>query len=345
MAELASQLQALQTIVDRARQAIAEADNVRQLDDLRVAYLGKKGEITAYLKALGNVSADERPLIGKEVNIAKQDVAALIESRNKVLSEAALNAALAAETIDVSLPGRNSEVGGLHPVTRTLQRIEQYFRQIGFQIAEGPEIEDGDHNFTALNIPETHPARAMHDTFYFDADLLLRTHTSPVQIRVMENEAPPLRVIAPGRVYRCDSDLTHTPMFHQVEGLMVDENVSFTDLKGILADFLQAFFEKPLNVRFRPSYFPFTEPSAEADIECVMCDGKGCRVCSHTGWLEVLGCGMVHPKVFEHVNIDSEKYLGLAFGMGVERLAMLRYGVNDLRLFFENDLRFLRQFK
>ncbi len=345
MAELVSQLQALQTIVDRARQAIADADNVRQLDDLRVAYLGKKGEITAYLKALGNVSADERPLIGKEVNIAKQDVAALIESRNKVLSEAALNAALAAETIDVSLPGRNNEVGGLHPVTRTLQRIEQYFRQIGFQIAEGPEIEDGDHNFTALNIPETHPARAMHDTFYFDADLLLRTHTSPVQIRVMENEAPPLRVIAPGRVYRCDSDLTHTPMFHQVEGLMVDENVSFTDLKGILADFLQAFFEKPLNVRFRPSYFPFTEPSAEADIECVMCDGKGCRVCSHTGWLEVLGCGMVHPKVFEHVNIDSEKYLGLAFGMGVERLAMLRYGVNDLRLFFENDLRFLRQFK
>ncbi|MDX1574468.1 MAG: phenylalanine--tRNA ligase subunit alpha [Methylophaga sp.] len=345
MAELSSQLQALQTIVDRARQAIAEADNVRQLDDLRVAFLGKKGEITAYLKALGNVSADERPLIGKEVNIAKQDVAALIENRNKILSEAALNAALAAETIDVSLPGRNSEVGGLHPVTRTLQRIERYFRQIGFQIAEGPEIEDGDHNFTALNIPETHPARAMHDTFYFDADLLLRTHTSPVQIRVMENEAPPLRVIAPGRVYRCDSDLTHTPMFHQVEGLMVDENVSFTDLKGILADFLQAFFEKPLNVRFRPSYFPFTEPSAEADIECVMCDGKGCRVCSHTGWLEVLGCGMVHPKVFEHVNIDSEKYLGLAFGMGVERLAMLRYGVNDLRLFFENDLRFLRQFK
>ncbi|MDT8311242.1 MAG: phenylalanine--tRNA ligase subunit alpha [Methylophaga sp.] len=345
MAELASQLQALQTIVDGARQAIADADNIRQLDDLRVAYLGKKGEITAYLKALGNVSADQRPIIGKEVNIAKQEVAALIDNRNKVLSEVALNAALAAETIDVSLPGRHSEVGGLHPVTKTMQRIERYFRQIGFQIAEGPEIEDGDHNFTALNIPETHPARAMHDTFYFDADLLLRTHTSPVQIRVMENETPPLRIIAPGRVYRCDSDLTHTPMFHQVEGLMVDENVSFTDLKGILADFLQAFFEKQLNVRFRPSYFPFTEPSAEVDIECVMCEGKGCRVCSHTGWLEVLGCGMVHPKVFEHVNIDSEKYLGLAFGMGVERLAMLRYGVNDLRLFFENDLRFLRQFK
>ena len=211
-------------------------------------------------------------------------------------------------------------------------------------MAEGPEVEDSTHNFTALNIPEHHPARAMHDTFYFNAETLLRTHTSPVQVRVMEKQAPPLRVIAPGRVYRCDSDLTHTPMFHQVEGLMVDEHVSFTDLKGILADFLQAFFEKELNVRFRPSYFPFTEPSAEADIECVMCDGKGCRVCSHTGWLEVLGCGMVHPKVFEHVDIDSEKYLGLAFGMGVERLAMLRYGVNDLRLFFENDLRFLRQF-
>lgn len=294
---------------------------------------------------MGNLSAEERPLIGKEVNLAKQEVAGLTEVRSKLLAEQAMNAALAAETVDVTLPGRNAEVGGLHPVTRTLQRIEQYFRQIGFQIAEGPEIEDGDHNFTALNIPESHPARAMHDTFYFNAEMLLRTHTSPVQIRVMENEQPPLRIIAPGRVYRCDSDLTHTPMFHQVEGLMVDENISFTDLKGILADFLQAFFEKPLNVRFRPSYFPFTEPSAEADIECVICGGEGCRVCSHTGWLEVLGCGMVHPKVFEHVNIDSEKYLGLAFGMGVERLAMLRYGVNDLRLFFENDLRFLRQFK
>jgi phenylalanyl-tRNA synthetase alpha chain len=229
-------------------------------------------------------------------------------------------------------------------VTRTLQRIEQYFQQIGFAVAEGPEVEDSTHNFTALNIPEHHPARAMHDTFYFNAETLLRTHTSPVQVRVMEEKSPPLRVIAPGRVYRCDSDLTHTPMFHQVEGLMIDENISFTDLKGILADFLKAFFEKDLNIRFRPSYFPFTEPSAEVDIECVMCNGKGCRVCSHTGWLEVLGCGMVHPKVFEHVDIDSEKYLGLAFGMGVERLAMLRYGVNDLRLFFENDLRFLRQF-
>jgi len=345
MAELSSQLLALKDIVEAAKTAIQNATDAKTLDNVRVEYLGKKGLITGYVKELGNLSAEERPLIGKEVNLAKQEVAGLTESRSRILADEAMQAALAAETVDVTLPGRNNEVGGLHPVTRTLQRIEQYFRQIGFQIAEGPEIEDGDHNFTALNIPESHPARAMHDTFYFNAEMLLRTHTSPVQIRVMEEQQPPLRIIAPGRVYRCDSDLTHTPMFHQVEGLMVDENVSFTDLKGILADFLQAFFEKPLNVRFRPSYFPFTEPSAEADIECVICGGEGCRVCSHTGWLEVLGCGMVHPKVFEHVNIDSEKYLGLAFGMGVERLAMLRYGVNDLRLFFENDLRFLRQFK
>lgn len=344
MAELDSQLQALNDIVAVAKEAIANSVKNAELESVRVEYLGKKGKITAYLKQLGNVSVEQRPVIGKSVNLAKQEVAGLIDVRSKLLAEQAMNAALKAETIDVSLPGRGEETGGLHPVTRTLQRIEQYFQSIGFQVAEGPEIEDSTHNFTALNIPEHHPARAMHDTFYFNAETLLRTHTSPVQVRVMEKEQPPLRVIAPGRVYRCDSDITHTPMFHQVEGLMVDENVSFTDLKGILADFLRAFFEKDLNVRFRPSYFPFTEPSAEADIECVMCDGEGCRVCSHTGWLEVLGCGMVHPKVFEHVDIDSEKYLGLAFGMGVERLAMLRYGVNDLRMFFDNDLKFLRQF-
>lgn len=345
MAELSSQLQALEEITATARQAVAEAQDNRALDDVRVEYLGKKGKITAYLKQLGNVSVEDRPVIGKSVNLAKQEVTGLVEQRGKALAEAAMQAALKAETIDVTLPGRNSEVGGLHPVTRTLQRIERYFRNIGFDVAEGPEIEDSHHNFTALNIPETHPARAMHDTFYFDADKLLRTHTSPVQIRVMEENQPPLRLIAPGRVYRCDSDLTHTPMFHQVEGLMVDENISFTDLKGVLSDFLQAFFEKPLKVRFRPSYFPFTEPSAEADIECVICGGEGCRVCSHTGWIEILGCGMVHPNVFEHVKIDSEKYLGFAFGLGVERMAMLRYGVNDLRLFFDNDLRFLSQFK
>lgn len=344
MAELASQLQALEDITAAARQAVADANDNRALDDVRVEYLGKKGKITAYLKQLGNVGVEERPVIGKSVNLAKQEVTGLVEQRGKALSQAAMEAALKAETVDVTLPGRSSEVGGLHPVTRTLQRIERYFRNIGFDVAEGPEIEDSHHNFTALNIPETHPARAMHDTFYFDADKLLRTHTSPVQIRVMEEQQPPLRLIAPGRVYRCDSDLTHTPMFHQVEGLMVDQNISFTDLKGVLSDFLQAFFEKPLKVRFRPSYFPFTEPSAEADIECVICGGEGCRVCSHTGWIEILGCGMVHPNVFEHVNIDSEKYLGFAFGLGVERMAMLRYGVNDLRLFFDNDLRFLKQF-
>jgi phenylalanyl-tRNA synthetase alpha chain len=334
----------LEDITAAARQAVAEAKDNRALDDVRVEYLGKKGKITAYLKELGNVGVEERPVIGKSVNLAKQEVTGLVEQRGKALSQAALEAALKAETVDVTLPGRSGEVGGLHPVTRTLQRIERYFRNIGFDVAEGPEIEDSHHNFTALNIPETHPARAMHDTFYFDADKLLRTHTSPVQIRVMEEQQPPLRLIAPGRVYRCDSDLTHIPMFHQVEGLMVDENISFTDLKGVLSDFLQAFFEKPLKVRFRPSYFPFTEPSAEADIECVICGGEGCRVCSHTGWIEILGCGMVHPNVFEHVNIDSEKYLGFAFGLGVERMAMLRYGVNDLRLFFDNDLRFLKQF-
>lgn len=344
MAELDDKLQALNDIAAKAKVAIDASEQKSELEAVRIEYLGKKGLITAYLKQLGDVSVEQRPVIGKSVNLAKQEVAGLIDVRFKALAEAAMNAALEAEKIDVTLPGRGEETGGLHPVTRTLQRIEEYFQHIGFQVAEGPEVEDSTHNFTALNIPEHHPARAMHDTFYFNAETLLRTHTSPVQVRVMEEQAPPLRVIAPGRVYRCDSDLTHTPMFHQVEGLMVDEHVSFTDLKGILADFLKAFFEKDLNIRFRPSYFPFTEPSAEADIECVMCGGEGCRVCSHTGWLEVLGCGMVHPEVFKHVDIDSEKYLGLAFGMGVERLAMLRYGVNDLRLFFENDLRFLRQF-
>jgi phenylalanyl-tRNA synthetase alpha chain len=344
MAELESQLQALEEIVATAVTALEAATQQKDLEALRVEYLGKKGKITAYLKQLGDVSVEQRPVIGKSVNLAKQKVAGLVEEKAKELAEAAMNAALAAETVDVSLPGRGEQSGGLHPVTRTLQRIQAYFQNIGFAVAEGPEIEDSHHNFTALNIPEHHPARAMHDTFYFNAEMLLRTHTSPVQIRAMEKQEPPLRLIAPGRVYRCDSDLTHTPMFHQVEGLMVDENVSFTDLKGILSDFLQAFFEKPLEVRFRPSYFPFTEPSAEADITCVICDGDGCRVCSHTGWIEILGCGMVHPNVFNHVNIDSEKYLGFAFGLGVERMAMLRYGVNDLRLFFDNDLRFLRQF-
>ena len=331
-------------LVNEAEKLISEAADIQALDQVRVQFLGKKGSFTDLMKGLGKLSAEERPAAGQAINKAKGAVQQAIEARKQTLKDAALNARLESEKLDVTLPGRGQQSGGLHPVTLTLQRIEELFSQLGFTTKEGPEIEDDFHNFEALNIPETHPARAMHDTFYFDAKTLLRTHTSPVQVRTMENEQPPLRVNAPGRVYRCDSDLTHTPMFHQVEGLMVDENVSFADLKGILDDFLRNFFEADLAVRFRPSYFPFTEPSAEADIQCVMCGGEGCRVCSHTGWLEVLGCGMVHPEVFKHVGIDSEKYTGFAFGMGVERLAMLRYGVNDLRLFFENDLRFLQQF-
>ena len=336
--------QGLEQLVNEAKQAIAATSDLKQLDQERVRLLGKKGAITEQMKSLGQLDPDQRKEAGKHINIAKQAIQNALEERRLTLQAAELDAKLSAEAIDVTLPGRGQEGGGLHPVTRTMQRIEKLFMQLGFEIAEGPEIEDDYHNFEALNIPESHPARAMHDTFYFDEHTLLRTHTSPVQIRVMAERQPPLRIIAPGRVYRCDSDLTHTPMFHQVEGFMVDEDVSFADLKGVLDDFLKNFFEDDLAVRFRPSYFPFTEPSAEADIQCVMCGGKGCRVCSHTGWIEILGCGMVHPRVFEHVNIDNEKYTGFAFGMGVERLAMLRYGVNDLRLFFENDLRFLQQF-
>jgi phenylalanyl-tRNA synthetase alpha chain len=334
----------LEQLIGQAKDAINNAPDLSILDDARVRYLGKSGLLTAQLKNLGKLPKEERPAAGHAINRAKQELEGLIETRKGALEQEALEQRLASERIDVTLPGRGTGQGGLHPVTRTLERIEELFANAGFKVAEGPEIEDDFHNFEALNIPAHHPARAMHDTFYFDEHLLLRTHTSPVQIRVMQNSEPPMKVIAPGRVYRCDSDLTHTPMFHQVEGFLVDQDVSFADLKGVLYDFLSSFFERDLKMRFRPSYFPFTEPSAEADIECVMCSGKGCRVCSHTGWLEVLGCGMVHPEVFRHVGIDSEKYTGYAFGMGVERLTMLRYGVNDLRLFFENDLRFLRQF-
>ncbi|NOX09950.1 MAG: phenylalanine--tRNA ligase subunit alpha [Gammaproteobacteria bacterium] len=334
----------LQALVEQATQQINAANDESALDAVRVHYLGKKGLLTEQLKQLGKLPGDQRKQAGQAINLAKREVQLAIENRKQVLAEQALAHKLASETIDVSLPGRGQVSGGIHPVTRTMRRIESFFSQLGFSVAEGPEIEDDFHNFEALNIPAHHPARAMHDTFYFDAHTLLRTHTSPVQVRVMEDSKPPLRVIAPGRVYRCDSDLTHTPMFHQVEGLLVDESVSFADLKGILDDFLRHFFERDLAVRFRPSYFPFTEPSAEVDMECVMCGGEGCRVCSHTGWLEVLGCGMVHPEVFNHAGIDNEKYTGFAFGMGVERLAMLRYGVDDLRLFFDNDLKFLQQF-
>ena len=335
----------LQALTEQAEAAVDEAGSIAALEEVRVAYLGKKGRLTEQLKQLGRLPADERPAAGQAINAAKQRVTERLEGRRAALEQAELDAALEADRVDVTLPGRAEQPGGLHPITRTLQRIESMFRGVGFAIAEGPEVEDDYHNFEALNIPADHPARAMHDTFYFDARHLLRTHTSPVQIRVMEAEGAPVRVIAPGRVYRCDSDLTHTPMFHQVEGLVVDEGVTFGDLKAVLEDFVRQFFEADLALRFRPSYFPFTEPSAEVDVECMFCHGDGCRVCSGSGWLEILGCGMVHPAVFEAAGIDAERYTGYAFGMGVERLAMLRYGVNDLRIFFENDLRFLRQFR
>lgn len=334
----------LDKLVNEAQQAVDAAADLAELDKVRVSFLGKKGSLTQQMQTLGKLPAEERREAGKVINLAKQAVQKAIESRHETLNAAELNARLVAEAVDVTLPGRGQQSGGLHPVTRTLHRIEALFTQLGFEVAEGPEIENDYFNFEALNIPESHPARAMHDTFYFDEHTVLRTHTSPVQVRVMTDREPPLRVIAPGRVYRCDSDLTHTPMFHQVEGLLVDDRTTFADLKGIIDEFLRNYFEQDLPVRFRPSYFPFTEPSAEVDIQCVICGGDGCRVCSHTGWLEVLGCGMVHPEVLSHVNVDSEKYTGFAFGLGVERMAMLRYGVNDLRLFFENDLRFLRQF-
>jgi phenylalanyl-tRNA synthetase alpha chain len=335
----------LEGLEKQALYEIAAAADPAALDAVRVGYLGKKGLLTQQLKQLGALPAADRPAAGQAINQVKERVQQALETRRDALQSLQLDARLASERVDVTLPGRGQPQGGLHPVTITMRRIEQLFRPLGFSVAEGPEIEDDHHNFEALNIPAHHPARAMHDTFYFDAHTLLRTHTSPVQVRVMEHRQPPLRVIAPGRVYRCDSDLTHTPMFHQVEGLLVDEQVSFANLRGLLDEFLRAFFERSdLPVRFRPSYFPFTEPSAEVDIQCVMCAGAGCRVCGQSGWLEVLGCGMVHPKVFEQVGIDNERYTGFAFGMGVERLAMLRYGVNDLRLFFENDMNFLKQF-
>ncbi|WP_339721748.1 phenylalanine--tRNA ligase subunit alpha [Marinomonas primoryensis] len=328
----------LKQILADALSAVAASESESALDDVRVHYLGKKGALTALLKQLGSVSAEDRPKFGQLVNEAKGQVQEKITERKTALAKAALNAKLATETIDVSLSGKGQEVGGLHPVTRTMERIETFFRGIGFDVAEGPEIEDDYHNFEALNIPAHHPARAMQDTFYFNPTTVLRTHTSPVQVRTMETTQPPIRIICPGRVYRCDSDQTHTPMFHQVEGLLIDENISFADLKGILQQFLNVFFEDDLKVRFRPSYFPFTEPSIEVDI--MRTNSKG-----EESWLEVLGCGMVHPKVLEMSGIDSEKYTGFAFGMGVERFAMLRYKVEDLRMFFENDLRFLKQFK
>ncbi len=334
----------LDALTSDALVAIEQAQDIPGLEQLRVQFLGKKGSLTELLKGLGKLSARERPQAGANINAAKTLVQDALEVRKTILASEAAARKQLAEAVDVTLPGRRQSLGGLHPVTRTLQRIEAIFTSAGYDVVQGPEIEDDYHNFEALNIPAHHPARAMHDTFYFDSGFLLRTHTSTVQVRVMEAGQAPFRFICPGRVYRCDSDLTHTPMFHQVEGMLVDKHVTMADLKGLLVEFLQVFFEADLAVRFRPSYFPFTEPSAEIDVQCVSCKGDGCRVCSQTGWLEVGGCGMVHPNVLKSSNVDTEKYTGFAFGMGVDRLAMLRYQINDLRLFFENDLRFLRQF-
>jgi phenylalanyl-tRNA synthetase alpha chain len=326
-------MDALDGLVQRAQAEAAGAGDLSALEDVRVRFLGKKGEITALLKGLGALPAAERPAAGQGINRARDAVEQAVASRRSELERRGLEAALAAERIDVTLPGRGESRGGEHPVSRSLARIAAIFRGAGFEVHEGPEIEDDFHNFTALNIPAEHPARAMHDTFYFPGGKLLRTHTSPVQIRAMMARGAPLRLIAPGRVYRCDSDMTHTPMFHQVEGLVVDRDVSFAGLKAVLHDFVERFFERDATLRFRPSYFPFTEPSAEVDV------------LSESGrWLEILGCGMVHPNVLRTAGIDPEEFTGFAFGMGVERLTMLRYGVDDLRLFFENDLRFLRQF-
>ena len=336
--------QNLLNLLDKAKANALQASDLKTLDSIRVEYLGKNGHITQLLKTLGSLSAEERPKVGQAVNDAKEALSEVLQQRKQALEQKQIDAAVRSAELDVTLPGRGMEPGHEHLVTKTIKRIEEWFLHLGFTIEEGPEIEDEFFNFEALNIPSHHPARAMHDTFYFPDGRLLRTHTSPVQIRAMQGKEPPFRMIAPGRVYRNESDITHTPMFHQVEGLVVDVDIHFGHLKGILENFVQAFFERDLKTRFRSSYFPFTEPSAEVDIQCVKCNGKGCRICSHTGWLEILGCGMVHPKVLENCNIDSEKYTGFAFGMGVERLAMLRYEVDDLRLFFENDLRFLQQF-
>ncbi len=323
---------------------IGASDTLTALDELRVHWLGRKGVLTEQLKSLGALPAADRPAAGARINAAKSELQSALETRRAALDQALIAHSLAAGAVDVTLPGRGEAGGGVHPITRLRLRIEELFERAGYEIATGPEVEDEFHNFEALNIPANHPSRAMHDTFYLDSGLLLRTHTSPVQVRAMLNRQPPIALIAPGRVYRHDSDVSHSPMFHQVEGLLVDTQVSFANLKSVLHQFMESLFERSLSMRLRPSYFPFTEPSAEVDISCLLCGGAGCRVCKQTGWLEVAGCGMVHPNVFRACGIDAKRYSGFAFGFGIERLAMLRYGVNDLRLFFENDLRFLAQF-
>ena len=335
----------IQSLVDEALVEIGGAESSHDIEQARVRFLGKKSALTKQLKRIGSLPAQERRAFGQAVNDAKQLLAEKIAERAVQLDRWEQDVALTSGWVDVSLAGRRAGTGCLHPVSRTIRRIHDIFRRLGFDVAEGPEIEDDYHNFEALNIPPDHPARAMHDTFYVEPGVVLRTHTSPVQIRYLKSHPPPIQVIAPGRVYRCDSDVTHTPMFHQLEGLVVDTDIAFSDLKGVLIHFVREFFEQELPVRFRPSYFPFTEPSAEVDMGCVFCDGAGCRVCQQTGWLEILGCGMVHPTVFRQVGINNEEYTGYAFGVGIERLTMLRYGVDDLRLFFDNELGFLTQFR
>lgn len=335
----------IEKIISEAVSKIHQENDLKNLEQIRVDYLGKNGALTSILKNLGSLPVEDRPQAGQVVNIAKQKIQEELNIRRDKLQAIIINQQLAQQTIDVTLPGRDVYVGRKHPVTLTIERFCDLFATIGFTLREGPEVEDEFYNFTALNTPDNHPARAMHDTFYLDNKKLLRSHTSNVQIRTMQQEKPPIRILAPGKAYRCDSDLTHTPMFHQIEGLMVDDETTFADLKGILADLLRKFFEKDILVRFRPSFFPFTEPSAEVDMSCVNCSGKGCRICKHTGWLEIMGCGVVHPNVFKAVNIDAEKYTGFAFGIGMERLAMLYYGITDIRLNYENDLRFLKQFE
>ncbi len=338
-------MQDLTSLVSEALGEVAACADLAALDEARVRWLGKKGTLTEQLKSLGGLPAAERPAAGQRINEAKEHVQAAIEARREALAREEVERELAAGRIDVTLPGRGERRGGLHPVTLARLRMEEILRGAGFEVATGPEIEDDFHNFEALNFPPNHPARAMHDTFYFSDGRLLRTHTSPVQIRAMLSKGAPIAIVAPGRVYRCDSDMTHSPMFHQIEGLKVDEDISFANMKAALHGFLQAFFERDLAMRLRPSYFPFTEPSAEVDMSCVFCEGKGCRTCKHTGWLEIAGCGMVHPNVLLASGVDAERYTGYAWGMGIDRLAMLRYGVSDLRLFFESDLRFLEQFQ
>jgi phenylalanyl-tRNA synthetase alpha chain len=334
----------LTALVEQAEAQVRGCASLAALDELRVHWLGRKGVLTEQLKGLGALKAAERPAAGARINEAKAKLQAALEARRAELEHSSIAQKLAAGGIDVTLPGRGEASGAVHPITRMRLRIEELFTHAGYEVLDGPEVEDEFHNFEALNIPADHPARAMHDTFYLDDGHLLRTHTSPVQIRAMLSRRPPLALIAPGRVYRCDSDISHSPMFHQVEGLLVDTDVSFANLKSVLHQFMESLFERSLSMRLRPSYFPFTEPSAEVDISCVLCDGRGCRVCKHSGWLEVAGCGMVHPNVFKACGIDAERYTGFAFGFGIERLAMLCYGVNDLRLFYDNDLRFLAQF-